>query len=155
VSNINNTPSAGLRSLVYTRAFNTGDANDYVFSFNDSSIDIAWAKSSSPNFILNYHGPLNRDVLIDSNLQTLGVENSTLLEAIIFPNPASENIEIKSNVELRRINIYNQIGTYVKSFKVEEQKEIILDVSDLQTGIYFFEIENITNKFWKKVQIVN
>lgn len=155
VSNENNSPSAGLRSLVYTRTFDTGDTNDYVFSFNDSTLDIAWAKSSSPNFTLNYHGPLNRDVLIDTNLQTLGVENSTIFESVVFPNPASDYIEIKSKVELLQINVYNQIGTYVKSFKIGEQKEVTLDVSDLQTGIYFFEIENITNKAWKKVQILN
>ena len=40
-SNLNNSPSAGLRTIVATRAFNTGDANDFTFNFSDTSIDFA------------------------------------------------------------------------------------------------------------------
>lgn len=156
VSNINNSPSAGLRSLVYTRVFNTGDANDYLFNFNDNTIDIAWAKSSSANFVMNYHGPLNRDVLIDANLQTLRVDDNIFEESIIYPNPASDNVVIKSKGELNAVNIYNQIGTLVKSFKIEREREVILDVSDFQSGIYYFELlDNSIKKTWKKVHILN
>ena len=76
-SNLNNSPSAGLRTIVATRAFNTGDANDFTFNFSDTSIDFAWARMSSATYGLAYHGGTNRDVSLDRTF-TLGTESFSL-----------------------------------------------------------------------------
>lgn len=155
ISNQNNFPTAGIRSLVYTRPFDTGDSNDYTFNFDDSTIDIAWAKANSSSFTMSYHGALNRDVLIDTTLETLGVDELSLVNTVLFPNPASGSLTIKSTLGLNRVTIYSQIGTLVKSFTFDEENENSFDVSFLESGIYLLLIENKNQKAWKKIQILN
>ncbi|MEL1246182.1 T9SS type A sorting domain-containing protein [Flavobacterium sp. DGU11] len=50
-----NTVAAGTRTIVATRAFNTGDTNDYTFVYSDANIDFAYARSASVSFSLAYH----------------------------------------------------------------------------------------------------
>jgi hypothetical protein len=54
--------SGGVRTIVATRALNTGDANDYTFSSNPASINLIWARASSNTFNYAYHGGSNRGV---------------------------------------------------------------------------------------------
>ncbi|MCF8416444.1 MAG: T9SS type A sorting domain-containing protein [Crocinitomicaceae bacterium] len=54
--------NAGVRTVVATRALNTGDANDYVFPETPSSIGLIWARSSSASFSYSYHGSTNRGI---------------------------------------------------------------------------------------------
>ena len=73
-SNLNNSPNAGLRTIVATRAFNTGDVNDFTFNFSDTSIDFAWARMSSATYGLAYHGGANRDVTFSASRNTNGTK---------------------------------------------------------------------------------
>ena len=59
---ISNTENAGLRTIVATRLFNTGDANDAIINFSASTINIIWAKHSTADHTMNYHGSPNRGV---------------------------------------------------------------------------------------------
>jgi hypothetical protein len=54
--------NGGVRTIVATRALNTGDPNDYVFSSNPTSISLIWARSSSATYSYSYHGGANRGV---------------------------------------------------------------------------------------------
>jgi hypothetical protein len=153
VSNLNDTPSVGIRTLIYTRAFNTTDSNDYVFNFDDNTIDIAWAKSNSPNFTMNYHGALNRDVLLDTNLNLLGVNEVILSDIKLYPNPSNGIITIKSNSNISTIHVFSQTGALLKTFSDKNNSEVTLDVTSLPAGVYFFEIISAEGKNWKKVQI--
>lgn len=54
------TVSGGTITIVATRAFNTGDSNDYTFVYNNTTIDFAYAKGSFASFTLSNHGSSNR-----------------------------------------------------------------------------------------------
>ncbi len=71
----------------------------------------------------------------------------------IFPNPAKNKLTIRNNKELiiKGINIINQLGEKVYSTKTNVN---IIDISKLNTGIYFVEIIAGHNNFRKKL-IVN
>jgi hypothetical protein len=56
--------SGTVRTVIATRALNTGDANDYIFSASASSISLIWARSSSATFSYSYHGGSNRGVVL-------------------------------------------------------------------------------------------
>ncbi len=153
VSNSNNTPSAGLRTLVYSRPFNTGDANDYVFNYADSSVDLAWARSSSASFSMANHGSTNRGLFLNTPT-TLGVEEYSLENAQIYPNPSNGDFTIKSNVSFSKVNVYTQTGALVKSVEVENNDDNFeVSINGLSTGIYLLEILNDTEKSWKKIII--
>jgi hypothetical protein len=59
--------SGSIRTVVATRALNTGDANDYVFSASPSTISLIWARSSSATYTYGYHGAANRGI-VSANL---------------------------------------------------------------------------------------
>jgi hypothetical protein len=54
--------NAGVRTVVATRALNTGDANDYIFPTTPSTIGLIWARSNSASFSYAYHGNTNRGI---------------------------------------------------------------------------------------------
>lgn len=50
------TVSGTTRTIVATRAFNTGSSDDYTIVYADANIDFAWAKASSATNTINNHG---------------------------------------------------------------------------------------------------
>lgn len=153
-SNLNNSPSAGLRTIVATRAFNTGDVNDFTFNFSDTSIDFAWARMSSATYGLAYHGGANRDVTLDRTF-TLGTESFSLNDSQLYPNPSNGNFTILAKTNLTKINVYTITGGFVKSIEVTDNAiNAEINISGLETGVYLVELQNDLEKTWKKV-IVN
>ena len=153
-SNLNNSPSAGLRTIVATRAFNTGDVNDFTFNFSDTSIDFAWARMSSATYGLAYHGGANRDVTLDRTF-TLGTESFSLNDSQLYPNPSNGNFTVLAKTNLTKINVYTITGGFVKSIEVTDNAiNAEINISGLETGVYLVELQNDLEKTWKKV-IVN
>lgn len=57
---VSNTISGTNRTIVATRALNTGDPNDVVFNFSATSQNLFWAKGPGATNQLQYHGASNR-----------------------------------------------------------------------------------------------
>ena len=49
-----------IRTVVATRALNTGDVDDIALSFADATVDVIWAKLATASYVKNYHGAGNR-----------------------------------------------------------------------------------------------
>lgn len=155
ISNTNNSPSVGQRTLVYSRLFNTGDVNDYTFNFSNTTIDLAWARMDSPTYSLSYHGASNRGLMLDVPLTTLGTRSFTLDDSKLYPNPSNGNLTIKTKTFLTNVNVYTLTGVFVKKITVEDNSENVeLTMDGLQTGVYLLELQNDSEKSWKKI-IVN
>lgn len=156
VSNNNNTPVSGRRTIVATRPFNTNDIEDYVFNYLDATIDFAWARSSTASYSLAYHGG-NRGLNLNIPLSTLSSESFTKDSVKIFPNPSSENFYIyfedKIN-DVEEINIYNNYGKKINHYKKEQILTDKLNVNGLSSGIYFIEIKQLNSSIWEK-HVVN
>jgi len=54
------TVSSGQRTVVATRALNTGDANDVSVNFNASALNLVWARGATSTNTLAYHGGQNK-----------------------------------------------------------------------------------------------
>lgn len=54
--------SAGIRTVVATRALITGDPNDHDFSAAAGSLSLIWARSGSATYSFSYHGSSNRGI---------------------------------------------------------------------------------------------
>lgn len=152
VSNNDNTPSAGLRTVVATRALNTGDANDYAFNFSNTTIDFAFSRRSNAGYTLNSHGFSNRGYLINVPLTPLGVEDFSLNASTIFPNPSNGNFTVKAKANLEKINVYSQTGAFIKTIDADSN-EVEVKLNGLATGVYLIELQNATEKSWKKIII--
>ncbi|MES2863325.1 MAG: T9SS type A sorting domain-containing protein [Bacteroidota bacterium] len=154
VTNTNNLPAAGQRTLVYTRPFVTGDTNDYTFDFSDTTIDLALAKHQSASFTLAYHGGANRVVVLDNAFPVLDSEDFSLKASTLYPNPSKGEFVISTKTYLNTVNVYNINGAFIKTIKVDDTSENVeLNISGLPVGIYLLELKNETEKTWKKVII--
>jgi hypothetical protein len=154
VTNTNNSPAAGQRTLVYTRPFVTGDTNDYTFVFSDPTIDLALAKHQSATFNLAYHGGANRNVVLDNAFPVLALEDFSLKASTLYPNPSTGNFTIATKTFLTSVDVYNINGAFIKTFKVDDASENVeFNISGLPVGVYLLELKNDTEKTWKKVII--
>ena len=156
VSNTNNSPSTGLRTIVFTRPFSTGDGtNDYTFNYANANIDFAWArKSGTGGYTLSSHGESNRGYSVNVPFTVLGVEDFSLNASAVYPNPSKGNFTVKSKTTLDRINIYSQAGSFVKTVEVSAgATEVEVDAEGLSVGVYLVELQNASEKSWKKIII--
>lgn len=59
----------------------------------------------------------------------------------IYPNPVSNTLQIKGEVDIDRLLIYNQKGQLVKNLDALKLAAKQVDVSELASGAYFIKIE--------------
>jgi hypothetical protein len=64
----------------------------------------------------------------------------------IFPNPANNTITIEGN-GLARVELFDIQGRMLLEKKTESGKQKVVDVSQLQSGIYFVKIYSDSNEF--------
>jgi hypothetical protein len=152
---LSNTDAGGIRTITAERNLSTGDSNDYTFNYADTSIDFAWARYSQSSYTLASHGGNNRGYQLNKTFTTLGIEDFSLNASSVYPNPSNGAFTVSSKTALNEINVYSQTGALVKTIKVEDSSEKSdVSISGLQSGVYFIELKNDTDKSWKKI-IVN
>jgi len=70
------------------------------------------------------------------NLRPLGIPEDKLAEFSVYPNPTTNFITIRSENNITKVEICNQLGQII--FSKSHENEI--DISSLQNGIYFVKI---------------
>ena len=71
----------------------------------------------------------------------LSVPEVTAPKYSVFPNPASDLINVTSNSQITNVEVYNLLGKKVIS-KVTASKSIEIDIQDLNTGIYILKLKS-------------
>jgi hypothetical protein len=136
--------SGTTRTVVATRPLVS--SGDYTFLNNNSPINIIYALSNSTT-LSQHTGAHSVQTLTRS---ALGVEDFSLNSASIFPNPSNGNFTIKTKTYLSEVNVYSQTGALVKTITVDSEENEI-NIKGLQTGVYFLELQNDSEKSWKKI----
>ncbi len=143
-----NNVSSGVRTLVATRALDTGETNDYDFVAGTGSINLVWARGDG-TFSLGYHGFSNKGATASSI--TLGTEDFKLANNFkIVPNPASSRINIKlsNTFNTGKVKVYDAIGKQIHNQTISNF-DTSIDVSNWNNGIYLISVE-IENKLQTK-----
>ena len=140
-----------IRTVIANRPFSTGDTNDYVFNYSLNSIAFLYASPGSGNFSVSYHGGSRG--YQNATLTTLGIEDFSLNASTVFPNPTNGNFTVKTKTGLDKIEVYTQTGAFVKTIDVRSTTETEVNVEGLSTGIYLIQLQNLTEKTWKKVLV--
>ncbi len=137
---VSNTVSGSNRTIVATRANNTGDSNDHVFSASAGSLSVIYAKGSSTSYA--YHGG-NRGFTTLS--VTLGISENKLLSFEMYPNPVSDvlNIQLPSGTDKAEVGVYDYTGRLVSS-KTISSNDSSLDVQNISRGIYILRVTTNT-----------
>jgi hypothetical protein len=68
----------------------------------------------------------------------------------VFPNPVTNSftIQLKENIQLKKVSIYNSLGQFIKSSKI-----LTTNTSNLTKGIYVLKIETDKGTASKKLVI--
>jgi len=69
----------------------------------------------------------------------------------LYPQPATETINIKSSIEITSIIITDTSGRKILVKELDKPTEVLLDVSNLKAGIYILLINNT----WSKRLVIN
>ena len=90
------------------------------------------------NFSLNWLTDGEDDVVSIDEVDDI----ATMNYLDVYPNPASHYINIQSK-DLMMINIYNVRGQLVRSIQNHNEDNIMVDVSDMDNGLYLIEGINL------------
>jgi hypothetical protein len=134
----------------YTRASATSFLypNSTIMSNNTSITDSIYSFHIQPNAVVLFEFYIAGISGISNNYQKLN-------NFAIYPNPTSESLTIifsSQQNEHERINIYNSMGTIVKTVATNKS-ETVINVSELPSGLYFIQLNNYpqqTQKFIKQ-----
>ena len=133
---VSNTVSGSNRTIVATRANNTGNSDDHIFSASAGSLSVIYAKGSSTSYA--YHGG-NRGFTTLS--VTLGIPENKLLSFEMYPNPASDvlTVQLPTGTEKAEVSVFDYTGRLVSS-KTISSNDSTLDVQNISKGIYIIRV---------------
>ncbi|MEI6899347.1 MAG: T9SS type A sorting domain-containing protein, partial [Bacteroidota bacterium] len=80
-----------------------------------------------------------------------GINDNDSGEISLFPNPTDDWVQISSTINIRSVEIRNLMGQPVDKENAVETKKLRMNVSTLETGIYFVKI--ITDKGTRVVKM--
>ncbi len=126
----------GTRTIVASRANNTGDSNDYVFNASAGSLTVIWAVGSSTTYA--YHSTRGVTALSVS----LGVYENNLLSFEMYPNPVSDllNIKLPTGTDKAEVSVFDYTGRLVSS-KIISSNDTAIDVQKISKGIYMIRVD--------------
>ncbi|MFK5878608.1 MAG: T9SS type A sorting domain-containing protein [Flavobacteriaceae bacterium] len=71
----------------------------------------------------------------------LGIEDEEFFDTVtLYPNPANDIINIRSQEIIDEFGIYNLLGQQVK-FGTPNAKQTIVDIADLKAGVYIIKVK--------------
>jgi hypothetical protein len=144
-----------VQNLTLTQGPLTGQLRQIVYNFYDQSqkfaiINVSYIEMSmaggTPSMTAGMFANAN-------NYSAVGIaENSAFAQELkIFPNPASDVVNIKSNAAIKNASIFNIAGQ-----KVLSQNDIdSINVSALPEGIYFLKLESTAGNVTRKIVVTH
>lgn len=143
---------------------NTNDGNSYRFiwaTFNSAGNYSIIVDARSSFFFMDKM-VLRKSNISDSVAFDLNNAESTCFDASlsidkkkiktieVFPIPSKDRINIKNISLSTKLIITNTLGAVLKKFEIQENSSLILDISDLESGIYFISGSDSSITFSKK-----
>ncbi len=93
-------------------------------------------------------------VIIAGGIGTGIYNGHNQLRIRVFPNPASDQILIHSDIpESAHIKLYNLNGEMMMTYRLEELSDFSMDCSLLKPGLYLIEIDTRYHRLFKKILI--
>ena len=101
--------------------------------------------------VTNQYGCENySDTLYYGSVGILALENKNVS---IYPNPATNYLEVKANEEIKKIELYSLEGKLIELKNKKHSNTTRLDLSKIKNGTYFIKLYTINQSDVKKIVI--
>lgn len=81
------------------------------------------------------------------------VEDSEIAEVKLYPNPATNNLNISSTNPIRQITVFNYVGQVVFNQELDGEKTVALNTASYESGIYVLRIDTGSELINRRVVI--
>jgi hypothetical protein len=138
---LNATPALSDTLYHNYRLVRTGTAvTAYIDDVEYISVDDAALGSEGKIGIGSYNDIAFFDDFKEGAGEPIAVDNPIKLRNKVFPNPASSVLHVIAEKEIRSVTIHNILGQQVRTFGNINSGSVNLDISGLEAGIYFINI---------------
>lgn len=116
------------------------DLSDY----QGQNIRLRWRAHNNGSDILTYSWFIDNVKVVATDTIPQAV-NENYLMTNMYPNPVDNMLTINSEDDIQHISIYNVLSVKVMEMSING-KEAVLDLSNLEAGMYLIEIQGINEK---------
>lgn len=116
--------------------------NEVIFGAQTADMGYARIPNGTGNFVI-------QAPTFNANNETLATSDVMIDQFNIYPNPANSLLQIVGEINLETIEIFNTLGQKVMQAKPNSPSTIV-DISNLQNGIYYIRVnENVSKTIIK------
>jgi hypothetical protein len=73
----------------------------------------------------------------------IGIDQVNEGKISIYPNPATDNVQVKSDFTITSIDVLNYIGQTVYTRQNVSDKNVKINVANLTPGVYFLKVNTV------------
>lgn len=107
-------------------------------AYQGQNIRLRWRAHNNGSDVLTYSWFIDNVKVVATDTITQSV-NENYLETKMYPNPVDNILTINADEEIQNISIYNILSVKVMDMAINN-KEAVLDLSSLESGMYMIEI---------------
>jgi len=143
--------TGGQVTVIATRALDTGEANDYVFSLSPITMNLVFSygpidtnplpfetsNGGSPVYHTRGRGSVSIDFTLSTDDFNVGLDFS------LSPNPAKDKfvVSLPNTVENAKLEVFNVLGKRVLAKEISDIDSSV-NVSNWNSGIYLVRVSN-------------
>jgi len=98
---------------------------------------------------------IQSEIIYEVEIKAVNVIEPPENNFVIFPNPARDKLTIHHSKEIENILLYDLSGKLLRTYTVSETNKgayslVVIDISDLDSGVYFISVDGNAVKFVKE-----
>lgn len=109
-------------------------------AYQGKNIRLRWRAHNNGSDVLTFSWFIDKVRVIATDTLTPQSINESYLETAMFPNPVNNILNIKAQEDIQSISIYNILSVKVMDMVINN-KEAVIDLSELESGMYMIEIQ--------------
>ena len=101
--------------------------------------------NNTANIYFDYNAPVITNTTINTLQAATGIQNLNSGSFEVYPNPSNGVVTINSSSLISKITVINVLGEVVK-LMTADSKQVIVDITDLKSNIYFLQITDVNSQ---------